>query len=657
MTSAVMNQNRIVQILDKIPAVKIAVYGDFCLDCYWIMDKRGSEISIETGLKAEAVARHYYTPGGAGNVVANLSALKPSAIKVIGTIGNDIYGRELTIQLQSLGADTASLFIQENHFNTYSYLKRHVDGNEQPRIDFGVYNERSTETDIKLLDALESALLECDALIFNQQVIGSINHDAFITEANRIFERYPDKIVMLDSRHFNERFSNTYLKANDKEIASLVGKVTNPDEAIPIDDVKKYGKEVFEKSKKPVFVTCGERGIIAFDHTGSHEVQGLQLKNKLDTVGAGDTAISAITLCLAAGISVKEAAQLANFAAAVTVQKLYTTGTAASDEILKISQEPDYIFNSDLAVNERSAIYIPNTEFELCEPDVIEKLGHIRHAVFDHDGTISSLRQGWEEIMEPVMMKSILGNQYDIIDSGTFQKVMGTVKEFIHETTGIQTIYQMEGLVNLVREFGFVPENKILDKFQYKELYNAGLMEMVNKRMNKLADGELTLEDFTIKGAVSFLHELRKRGVTLYLASGTDVDDVKNEAKALGYADLFNGGIYGALKEYTRFSKKMIIEKIIQNNQLEGNELAVFGDGPDEIREGRRAGGVSVGITSNELQRFGHNPAKRPRLIKAGAQLLIPDFSQYKKLISLLFQEKEFNRSMHFDRIAGLTGF
>jgi hypothetical protein len=46
-----------------------------------------------------------------------------------------------------------------------------------------------------------------------------------------------------------------------------------------------------------------------------------------------------------------------------------------------------------------------------------------------------------------------------------------------------------------------------------------------------------------------------------------------------------------------------------------------------------------VGITSNEVQRFGHNPAKRPRLVKAGAQLLIPDFSQYKKLVSLLFQE------------------
>ena len=429
------------------------------------------------------------------------------------------------------------------------------------------------------------------------------------------------------------------MKANEREIAALNGHIVNPADNVPINDVKRYGKSIFEKYRKPVFVTCGERGIIAFDETGAHEIHGLQLKNKLDTVGAGDTAISAMTLCLAAGISPFEAATFANFAAAVTVQKLYTTGTANAEEILAISNEPDFIYNADLADNERNAVYFWDSEFEICEQGVLEKLGHIRYAVFDHDGTISSLRQGWEEIMEPVMMKSILGKHYETVDPNTFNRVLGQVKEFIHKTTGIQTIYQMEGLVSLVRESGFVPEHEILDKFQYKALYNDALMEMVNKRMEKLVSGELGQEDYTMKGAVAFLNQLKQRGVTMYLASGTDEADVKHEAEMLGYAHLFDGGIYGALKDYTKFSKKMIIEKIIKDNNLRGNELAVFGDGPDEIREGRRAGGVSVGITSNEVQRFGHNPGKRPRLVKAGAHLLIPDFSQYKKLVNLLFQE------------------
>lgn len=634
-----MEQSRILHILEKIASTQIAVYGDFCLDSYWVMDERGSEVSIETGLQAQAVARHYYTPGGAANVVANLAALKPATIRVIGAIGDDMQGRELRAQLQNLGADTASLFIQRENFNTYSYLKRLVNGNEEPRIDFGVYNERSKETDDQILAALEQALQECDALIFNQQVTGSINNEAFIQKANALFAQYNEKIVMLDSRHFNDRFENTFLKANDREIASLNGQLVNPGDNVSIIDVKKYGKQVFEKYNKPVFVTCGERGIIAFDSTGAHEIHGLQLKNKLDTVGAGDTAISAITLCLAAGFAPVEAAGFGNFAAAVTVQKLFTTGTANAQEILAISQEPDFVYNADLADNERDATFLHDTEFEICERNVLEKLGQIRYAVFDHDGTISSLRQGWEEIMEPVMMKAILGAQYETVDSNTFHRVLDQVKDFIHKTTGIQTIYQMEGLVNLVREAGFVPEAEILDKFQYKALYNDGLMEMVNRRMEKLAAGELGQEDYTMKGAIAFLHQLKERGVTIYLASGTDEADVKHEAEMLGYAHLFDGGIYGALKDYTKFSKKMIIEKIIHDNHLQGTELAVFGDGPDEIREGRRAGGISVGITSNEVQRFGHNPAKRPRLVKVGAHLLIPDFSQYKKLTDLLFQE------------------
>ncbi len=55
-----MEQHRISEILQKIGDVKIAVYGDFCLDAYWIMDPRQSEMSVETGLQAEAVDRHYY---------------------------------------------------------------------------------------------------------------------------------------------------------------------------------------------------------------------------------------------------------------------------------------------------------------------------------------------------------------------------------------------------------------------------------------------------------------------------------------------------------------------------------------------------------------------------------------------------------------------
>ena len=119
-----MKLERIKEILAKLKQVKVAVYGDFCLDVYWNMDPEGSEVSVETGLRAESVERQRYSLGGAGNLVANIEALEPRSIQVIGTIGNDIFGKELHSKLESLGADTSGLMVQEENFNTYTYIKR-----------------------------------------------------------------------------------------------------------------------------------------------------------------------------------------------------------------------------------------------------------------------------------------------------------------------------------------------------------------------------------------------------------------------------------------------------------------------------------------------------------------------------------------------------
>ena len=74
-------------------------------------------------------------------------------------------------------------------------------------------------------------------------------------------------------------------------------------------------------------------------------------------------------------------------------------------------------------------------------------------------------------------------------------------------------------------------------------------------------------------------------------------------------------------------------------NNLQGPELAVFGDGPVEIRECRKRDGIAIGIASDEIRRHGLNPEKRTRLIKAGAHIIVPDFSKQEMLIKLLFCE------------------
>ena len=169
------------------------------------------------------------------------------------------------------------------------------------------------------------------------------------------------------------------------------------------------------------------------------------------------------------------------------------------------------------------------------------ELGNIKYAIFDFDGTISILREGWERIMEPVMIESICGNTKPTPD------ILATVKNFIDETTGIQTILQMEGLVNLVKKFGLVNKKDILDAIGYKKIYNDRLMIPVNARIAQLEKGTKKLSEFTLSGSLEFCQNLYNKKTKMYLASGTDRVDVRNESEIVTAAKYFEGGIYGAI--------------------------------------------------------------------------------------------------------------
>jgi len=630
-----MKEERIKEIVTRIKKVRVAVYGDFCLDAYWLLDPHGSEQSAETGLQGRAVGRHYYSLGGASNVVANLAALEPAAIQVIGVIGDDIFGRELTRQLHDLRVDTTYLVVQKENFDTVTFGKPYLEGNEQPRIDFGFFNKRTKQTDQLLLEGIRNALQAADVLIVNQQVPGSITNESFIDQANAFFPQFSEKVILLDSRHYGRKFKHIYRKTNQFEAARLNGIDVKPDDILTSADVKTYAENLYRQFNRAVFLTRGPRGIIAADSKGVYEIPGIQLLKKLDPVGGGDTVTSTLALCLGAGIPPAEAAEFANFAASVTVQKLFQTGTASGAEILALGRDADYIYQSELAEDRRRAHYLGDTEIELCYESI--PLGGIKYAVFDNDGTISTLRQGWEQIMAPVMIKAILGDKYKTADETLYNKVRNRVLEYIDKSTGIETIIQMEALVEMVKEFGIVPPDRILDKFGYKGIYNDALMELVNQRIAKFKRSALDISDYTIKGALKFLQALTARGIKLYLASGTDHQDVIAETKALGYAHFFDGGIYGALGDVTKYSKKMVIERIMKENNLQGPELAVFGDGPVEMRESRKRDGIAIGIASDEIRRHGLNIEKRTRLVKAGAHIIVPDYSQQDHLLELLF--------------------
>lgn len=630
-----MKKEQLQRILDNISSTKIAVVGDFCLDAYWFIDETKSEVSIETGQMTRPIAKHRYSLGGAGNVANNLAAMGMKDVRVFGVLGPDPFGHEMVKIMRENGINPANLLFQNNEWSTHAYVKPYNKQLEQNRIDFGDFNQLSKETADKLIRNLKNEIPEIDLIVINQQVLSGIHTEYFRRKLVELIHNFPSRIFIADSRNYSDFYDGSYRKMNDTEAAVICGFKKDVGGVVPYSQVKKAAQLLYEKYGKPLFITRGERGSLVVDEKGLTEIPGLLMISKTDAVGAGDSYLSGVAAALAAGYSTEEAAAVGSYVAGVTVQKLFQTGTASPEEILSIGSDPDFVYNPELAEDIRHANYWENSEIEIIRqwPEPL----NIRYAIFDHDGSISTLREGWEHIMLPMMMKAILGDHFQNADEALYHKVRTRAVDFIDKTTGIQTLVQMKGLVELVCEFGLVPGNLILDEFGYKEIYNKELLKMVREREAKIVRGELALEDFRLKNAVKLLEKLYDAGVTLYLVSGTDEEDVKNEARILGYDHLFEGGIYGAVGDVNKEAKKMVLDRILNiiGNSNTG-QVAAFGDGPVEIRETRKMGGITVGIASNELKRHSLNENKRTRLIKAGADIVIPDFSQLSRLLKLL---------------------
>mgnify|MGYP005844337411 CR=1 FL=1 len=275
--------------------------------------------------------------------------------------------------------------------------------------------------------------------------------------------------------------------------------------------------------------------------------------------------------------------------------------------------------------------FLPGTEIEIINPQVT--LGEIRHALFDFDGTISLLREGWQRIMGPVCVKMIAGNTEPTDD------IREAVAKMIDETTGIQTIYQMERLVEMVRAWGRVPEADIRTAEQYKQIYLDQLMVPVRERIAQIDRGEKTVDDFRVAGVTRFLELLKERGVAMYVFSGTDRDDVRNEAGVVQVAGYFQE-IWGALPSKEEYSKEKVIRDIMAAHQLSGPQVLAVGDGPVELRNIKDAGGIALGVASDEKRGHGWDMHKRQRLIRAGADIVVPDFREAEVLTRFLFNER-----------------
>ncbi len=256
--------------------------------------------------------------------------------------------------------------------------------------------------------------------------------------------------------------------------------------------------------------------------------------------------------------------------------------------------------------------------------------GAFRYAIFDFDGTVSLLREGWQPIMYQYFTEELL----KCPNAPASEEAKALVMDFVDTLTGKQTIFQCIRLGEEVARFGGTPEEPLV----YKTEYLRRLMERIGERREALRHGA-DPTPYLVPGIRELLQALCDEGIQCHLTSGTDEVDVIEEARLLG-VDRYFAGIHGATDQNsTACSKEQVIRSLLEEKKMQGGELLSFGDGYVEMELTRTVGGYAVAVATNESAKDHSVDAwKRERLLKAGADCVIPDFSNVPCLMDYLFR-------------------
>lgn len=322
-------------LFQRFTTINVGVIGDFALDLYYTLQTNTGERSVETVRAVFWGSQPRASLGAAGNVVQNLVTFGVSDVQVVGCVGNDLFGREMRHLFNVAGVDTRQLHTVAD-WDTCLYTKPTQNGQEVNRIDFGTGNNLPDPLFTSLIAGLEQTLADFDVLIINQQFASPLLTQRRVSVLNELIARFSTVRFVVDMRAVGKHIRGATLKVNTAELAHFLN-VKLPEQP-DLDWCVHHGNVFRQQRGGPLLITRGQAGILYVDDDQTHWVEGLSLHSPLDTVGAGDTVVAAWAACIGAGATSAQALEIANLAAAITVQKLNQTGTASLPEILALHE-------------------------------------------------------------------------------------------------------------------------------------------------------------------------------------------------------------------------------------------------------------------------------------------------------------------------------
>ncbi len=339
MKKVTLTRNDVVSILEGIAKVKVCLIGDVCLDLYWRADMKKSRLSRETPHYPLPVVEETYTPGAGGNVLNNIHALGVASLVGISEIGADWRGFLLTEWLKKHGIGTSNMLCRKEGV-TPCYCKPLRVGisdvvYEDPRLDFENYQPISQADEEAILNALELAAQQVDVIAVSDQFSCGVITPRIRRRLSELGKTIP---VVVDSRDNATAYTNVIIKPNEVEAAAAVGGHIT-DQMLSTEEYAQIAAELQRKTNRPVIITLGALGALWNEGDTCTFAPAISAEAPVDIVGAGDTFLSAFCCAYAACKDGAKAIAFANLAAAVTVKKIGTTGTATPAEILKKWEE------------------------------------------------------------------------------------------------------------------------------------------------------------------------------------------------------------------------------------------------------------------------------------------------------------------------------
>ena len=324
---------RLLGLIESAGARKVAVIGDLIADEF--IYGQLSRVSREAPVLILKYDSTTVVPGGAGNAAANVAALGAQA-RLVALVGRGEVDRRLVQSLPG-GVDRAGLVRPAAYQAPVKtrILAGGVHSARQQivRIDRETEAPEDSRVGREFERAVRRALTGCDAVLVSDYGSGLVTPRLVSTIRSRLghSRRRRPIPILVDSRYDLLRYrGTTACTPNESEVEQMLGVTVGDNQRT----VERAGRTLLKRTRsKGVILTRGSRGMAVFvpgQRTAHIPIYGSD--EVADVTGAGDTVVATITLALAAGASLYEAARIANYAGGLVVMKR-GTATVSADEL------------------------------------------------------------------------------------------------------------------------------------------------------------------------------------------------------------------------------------------------------------------------------------------------------------------------------------